>query len=394
MNLLLKAKKFPLTPGIYMFLDAKKRVLYVGRAVSLKKRILNYFQKNLLDQRIKEMVSLARDVKYEKSGNLLDAIVLEANLIKKYWPKYNVKDKDDRSFIYIVISKKDDFSRPVILRGRELEKISSVKDYVFGPYQALHLIRAALKIIRRIFPYSTCKVGSGKPCFDYQIGLCPGACVGAISKEDYKKNIDSIVLLLRGDKKGLMKKLKKENPDQARALEHIQDVVLINDENFQFPISNFQKAQRIEGYDVSHLTGKETYGSMVVFTNGEADKNQYRLFKIKSAPANDDLRALEEMILRRFNHSEWPRPNFILIDGGRPQISFISKTLRNKNINIILVGISKFKGDELVFPLGIKKTTRELIENMKNVLLKVREEAHRFALKSSRRKMGVLISNF
>ncbi|MCL5004625.1 MAG: GIY-YIG nuclease family protein, partial [Patescibacteria group bacterium] len=136
MNLLLKAKKFPLTPGIYMFLDAKKRVLYVGRAVSLKKRILNYFQKNLLDQRIKEMVSLARDVKYEKSGNLLDAIVLEANLIKKYWPKYNVKDKDDRSFIYIVISKKDDFSRPVILRGRELEKISSVKDYVFGPYQA------------------------------------------------------------------------------------------------------------------------------------------------------------------------------------------------------------------------------------------------------------------
>ncbi len=375
-----------------MFLDAKKRVLYVGRAVSLKKRILNYFQKNLLDQRIKEMVSLARDVKYEKSGNLLDAIVLEANLIKKYWPKYNIKDRDDRSFVYFVIPK-GDFPRPIMARGKELERFPKTAK-IFGPYQALHLIRAALKIIRRIFPYSTCKVGSGKPCFDYQIGLCPGACVGAISKEDYKKNIDSIVLLLRGDKKGLMKKLKKENPDQARALEHIQDVVLINDENFQFPISNFQKAQRIEGYDVSHLTGKETYGSMVVFTNGEADKNQYRLFKIKSAPANDDLRALEEMILRRFNHSEWPRPNFILIDGGRPQISFISKTLRNKNINIILVGISKFKGDELVFPLGIKKTTRELIENMKNVLLKVREEAHRFALKSSRRKMGVLISNF
>ena len=390
MNLLSKAKKFPPTPGIYMFLDAKKRVLYVGRAVSLKKRILNYFQKKLPDPRIKEMVSLARDIKYEKTENLLDAIVLEANLIKKYWPKYNVKDRDDRSFVYFIIPK-GDFSRPIIARGKELERFPKTAK-IFGPYQALHLIKAALKIIRRIFPYSTCKVGSGKPCFDYQIGLCPGACVGAISKEDYRRNIDNIILLLKGDKKGLMKKLKKENPDQARALEHIQDVTLITYDKLL--TTDYKQIYRVEGYDVSHLTGKETYGSMVVFTNSEADKKEYRLFKIKNAPPNDDLRALEEMILRRFKHNEWPRPNLILIDGGRPQISFISKTLRNKNINIPLVGISKFGGDELIFPLGMKKTTRELIENMKNVLLKVREEAHRFALKSSRRKRGVLISNF
>ncbi len=371
-----------------MFLDAKKRMLYVGRAVSLKKRILNYFQKNLPDSRIKEMVSLARDIKYKEADNLLDAIVLEANLIKKYWPKYNIKDKDDRSFIYIVISKKDDFPKPVVLRGQEIEKMPQTNVRIFGPYQALHLIQNALKIIRRIFPYSTCRLNQGNPCFDYQIGLCPGACVGVISKQDYRKNIDSITLLLKGDKKRLMKKLKKENPDKARALSHIQDVSLVSETDIK------SSALRIEGYDISHLAGKETYGSMVVFTNGEADKNQYRLFKIKNAPANDDPRALEEMILRRFKHGEWQKPNLILIDGGRPQISFISKTLRNKNINISLVGISKFGGDELVFPLGTKKSTRELIENLKGVLLKVREEAHRFALKSSRRKRGVLISNF
>ena len=389
-NLLLKAKKFPLTPGIYMFLDAKKKVLYVGRAVSLKKRILNYFQKNFLDPRIQEMVSLARDIKYKKTDNLLDVIVSEANLIKKYWPKYNIKDRDDRSFVYFVIPK-GDFSRPIIARGRELERFPKTAK-IFGPYQTLYLIKSALKIIRKIFPYSTCKIGSGKPCFDYQIGLCPGACIGAISKEDYRKNIDNITLLLRGDKKGLMKKLKKENPDQTRALKHIQDVSLITYDKLL--TTDYKQIYRVEGYDVSHLTGKETYGSMVVFINGEANKNQYRLFKIKNAPANDDLRALEEMILRRFKHDEWQKPNLILIDGGRPQISFISKALRNKNISIPLVGISKFGGDELVFPLGAKKSTRELIENLKGVLLKVREEAHRFALKSSRRKREVLISNF
>jgi len=375
-----------------MFLDAKKRVLYVGRAVSLKKRVLNYFQKNLLDPRIKEMVSLARDIKYKKSENLLDAIVLEANLIKKYWPKYNIKDKDDRSFVYVMISKKDDFPKPVIARGREIEnlKFKIEKFYTFGPYQSLYLIKNALKIIRKIFPYSNClpvgrpgKIGSGKPCFDYQIGLCPGACVGAISKEDYKKNIENIALLLKGNKKRLLKKLKKENPNQAKALAHIQDVTLVNEKEIKSSVL------RIEGYDVSHLAGKETYGSMVVFTNGDADKNQYRLFKIKNAPANDDLRALEEMTLRRFKHGEWQKPDLILLDGGRPQVSFVSKTLRNKNINIPLVGISKFGGDELVFPLGMKKPTRELIENTKGTLLKVREEAHRFALKSSRKNRKI-----
>ncbi len=410
-----KIKKLPLSPGVYTFIAKSGDVLYVGRATSLRRRVASYFSPStssgrapstILGQenpRIREMVHLANKIKYYKTDNLLEAVILEANLIKKYWPKYNVRERDDRSFIYVVISKKDDFPRPIIVRGKEIRnwKLKIRNSHIFGPYQSLNVITNALRIIRRIFPYSTCKPfdfaqgKSGKPCFDYQLGLCPGVCVGAISKSDYQKNIDNIILLLSGKKKNLIKKLKKENPDKARFLKHIQDVSLITrEENIS---GNFY---RIEGYDISHLTGKETYGAMVVFTNNKADKNNYRLFKIKEAPKNDDLRALAEIISRRFRHHEWRLPDLILIDGGKPQISFIHKILTEYKINgsalltinpstalridIPIVGISKYGYDKLVFTPKTKKSARELIEINKEVLLEVRDEAHRFALKASR----------
>jgi excinuclease ABC subunit C len=378
-----QAKKLPLNPGVYLFIGKKDEILYVGRTVSLRKRVQNYFR-NDIDSRIKEMVSRAVRLKYFKTQNLLEAIVLEANLIKKYWPKYNIKDRDNRSFIYIVIPPAD-YSRPLIIRGREIEKFyptgkkGGVK--IFGPYQSLTLIKSALRIIRRIFPYSVCKINSGKACFDYQIGLCPGACVGAISKEDYQKNIKNIALLLAGKSKALIKKLKKENPGKAKSLAHIEDAALIASENF-LPIGGFS---RIEGYDISHLAGKETYGSMVVFINGEASKKDYRLFKIKEFFPNDDLRALKEIILRRLNHGEWPLPDLMLIDGGKPQIDFISKSLNNIGRNISLVGISKYQNDKLIFPAGAKNNFKELTTSAKETLIKIRNEAHRFAISASRR---------
>jgi len=390
-----KIKKIPLKPGVYLFLDKKGGVLYVGRATSLRRRVISYFQKNL-EPRINEMVRLANKIKFYKTDNLLEAVILEANLIKKYWPKYNVRERDDRSFIYVVISKKDDFPRPIIVRGKEIRnwKLEIRNSHVFGPYQSLNVITNALRIIRRIFPYSTCvpaealakagkpfgpAQGEARPCFDYQIGLCPGACIGAISKEDYQKNIDNIILLLLGKKKNLLKKLQKENPDKAKFLKHIQDVSLITrEENIS---TNFY---RIEGYDVSHLTGRETYGAMVVFTNNKPDKNNYRLFKIKEAPKNDDLRALAEVISRRFHHKEWRLPDLILIDGGKPQISFIDKILKEQRIKIPIVGISKLGNDKLVFAPKIKKSIKKLIEINKEILLGVRDESHRFSFKASR----------
>ena len=373
----------PLSSGVYLFLDKRERVLYVGRAVSLRKRALNYFQKNL-DPRIKEMIETAIKIEHFKTDNLLEAIILEANLIKKHWPKYNIREKDSRSFLYIVIPKTD-YPRPFIARQKELINLGKNAE-IFGPYKSIGLITTALRIIRRIFPYSTCRIGGGRPCFDYQIGLCPGACVAAISKEDYQKNIDNLILFFRGEKKQLWKKLEEENPFQLQSLKHIQDVALLSKEDIYWPF--IEKISRIEGYDVSHLTGRETFGAMVSFLKGVPNKNYYRLFKIKEAPPNDDLRALEETITRRFNHSEWPWPDLILIDGGKPQISYVSRVFKKLNVNILFVGISKFGGDRLVFPAKVKKTAKNVIETMKPTLLKVREEAHRFALKASRRRRG------
>lgn len=383
MSLKEQVKKFPKSSGVYLFLNKKGKVLYVGRATSLRKRVLNYFEKGL-EPRISEMIGLAKKVKYIKTDNLLEAVILEANLIKKYWPKYNIKEKDNRSFIYLVIFKKD-FPHPIIVRGQELKKFPPEKAEIFGPYQSLTIVNNALKILRRFFPYSTCKINSDKPCFDYQIGLCPGACIGAISKEDYQKNIDNLILFLKGENKKLFKIIAKENPEKLKALKHIQDAALISKEDYYLK----QNLYRVEGYDISYFQGKISYGSMVVFINAKKSPSDYRIFKIKEAQPKNDLEALAEIIKRRLKHSEWRLPDLIVIDGGKPQIDYLSKIFKQLQVKIPFVGISKYQNDKLVFPKETKKTIKNLIENQKEVLLKVRDEAHRFALKFSRKTINL-----
>lgn len=363
----------PHQAGVY-FWHHGKEVLYVGRATDLKNRLGQYFLKRI-DSRISEMVSLADNISYSPCDSLLEAIVLEAAEIKKHWPKYNIVDRDDRSFIYIIIDTKADYPKPILIRANDLKKFPSTNYQIFGPYQSYHLISKALKILRRIFPYSQCKPHQDRACFDYQIGLCPGACIGLISQKDYRKNIKNLILFLAGKKEKLLSKLEKENPEQAIALRHIQDVSLLDNET---PL-NQGGAQRIEGYDISHFQGKDSYASMVVFENGVKSPQGYRLFKIKEAPAADDERALLEVIVRRLKHEEWPRPDLIMIDGGSPQISFLTKELTKLNIELPLIGISKYGGDRLVFPKGMKKNFKDLATVLKPTLLQVREEAHRFA---------------
>ena len=366
-------KSAPVKSGVYFWLGKNKEVLYVGRATNLKNRLGQYLQSKV-EARISEMVSLASSVRYEITDSVLEAIILEAKYIKKYWPKYNVKDRDDRSFIYLVMPKKD-FTTPLIIRGHDLKKFPAGTAQVFGPYQSYYLLKNALRLLRPLFPYSTCRAHSGKACFDYQIGLCPGTCVSKISARDYQKNINNLTLLLGGQKKRLLKKLLRENPAKAQALKHLQEVSLLTKEQ---NLSE-ERLSRLEGYDISHHAGKESYGAMVVFINGEPDTSSYRLFKIKDAPSADDERALLEVLLRRFKHQEWPLPELIMIDGGLPQINFLSRELSKFNINIPLVGISKFSGDKLVFSKQVKKLQKSLAENIKPTLLKLREEAHRFA---------------
>ncbi len=367
------AASAPQKPGVYFWIGKNEEILYVGRATNLRNRLNQYFQKNI-SSRIAEMVSLAKNLTYEETDNVLESIILEAAKIKKFWPKYNIVDRDDRSFLYLVIPKTN-YPKPLIVRARELHKFPKNQAKIFGPYQSFYLLQNALRIIRRIFPYGNCQPHSGKACFDYQIGLCPGACIDEISVKDYQKNIDNIILLLSGNKKRLLKKLIKDNPEKIKALKHLQDVSLLSRED------NLEEKRlsRLEAYDISHHGGKESYGSMVVFENGEANPNEYRLFKIKEAPAGDDERALQEVLARRLKHKEWTMPDLIVIDGGSPQISFLNRFFKHNNIKVQLIGISKLAGDKLVFPLGTKKEIKDLAENIKPTLLKAREEAHRFA---------------
>lgn len=282
-KILNKSKKFPNNPGIYWFSKKGKRI-YIGKAGSLKKRIASYFRAS--DPRIKIMVSEADTVSFKKTNSILEAVILEANAIKKYLPKYNIKEKDNRSFVYLIVSK-GDFPKIFIARGREVEKYAS-RAYIFGPYQSYRILKTALNLARKIFPFGIClpaqagksnqgKPGSetlanvlsdktltlkaakvllpGKPCFDYQIGLCPGICIGVISNKDYQKNIKNLILFFKGEHKRLFKKLKKparhklrsqalaggENPEKIFALKHVQDVALINNskiENLKFKIEN------------------------------------------------------------------------------------------------------------------------------------------------------------
>lgn len=379
-----EVKKISKSSGVYFWLDAHGKVLYVGRATNLRNRLSQYFLNNI-DPRIKEMMSLARRVKVIETKTLLEAIILEAKYIKKYWPKYNIKDRDDRSFIYIIIPRKD-FSAPKMIRAKELSSYPAEHNEIFGPYQSQSLIKNALRIIRRVFPYGTCRPHSGKACFDYQIGLCPGACLSLIDKKTYQKNIKNISLLLQGKKEFLLKKLSKENPEQAQALKHLQDVSLLEKE---IRISELAY-KRIEAYDISHFSGKEAYGAMVVLNSyGEADKKEYRLFKIKNNFLNDDLRALEEVLSRRFQHPEWPQPDLVLIDGGRGQLNFLTPLFKKYKIKNF-VAISEYVKNELIFPKDMKESDKAKIKKIKEYLLLARDEAHRFANFARKRSKSLL----
>ncbi|MHB9020042.1 MAG: GIY-YIG nuclease family protein [Minisyncoccota bacterium] len=387
------SKTFPNSPGVYFFLDKKRKPIYIGRAGSLKKRITSYFRTK--DLRIGEMVRSAKGLKFEKTKTLLEAIILEANLIKKYWPKYNIVDKDNKSFDYLVITK-EKYPKVLMVRGRELEKYGAGRSRIFGPYQSFRLLRTALSLVRRIFPFGKCTPDQGKPCFDNQIGLCPGICVGAISQKEYKRNIDNLILFFSGQKKRLFKVLKKRNPEKIQALEHINDVSLL--QGSDGVLSRHQEGVygRIEGYDISHLSGKDPVGAMVVFEGGEKNPAQYRLFKIKNLKEGknyNDIGMLKEVLERRLNHKEWVFPDIIFVDGGLNQVKTAKEVLSKRNVFVPIVGLAKIGGhsasayleDKLIIT-NTKKSNKDLLIASKKIFQAVRNEAHRVGIGFNRRQ--------
>ena len=392
------AKKFPDNPGVYFFMGKRNKILYAGRATSLRSRVASYFNKDTLFSRgpiIARMVLESRDVKFIKTDSVLEAIILEANLIKKHQPPYNTKEKSDKSFNYIVVTK-EDFPRVLVVRGKDID---FKKRYaIFGPFPQGAVLKEALKIIRKIFPFrDKCSPGAGKPCFDRQIGLCPGVCAGEIPKEEYRKTIANIKLFLSGKKKTVIKKLAKEMAECAKrhefekagsikktifSLKHIHDVSLIKN-----PVSNYAVSaeERIEGYDIAHISGKWNVGVMTVVKNGTPEKASYRKFKIRKT-SGGDTGALQEVLARRLKHKEWTMPSIIVMDGGVAQKGVAEKAVRMFGLNIPVVSVVKNEKHKPKNILG----DRGLIDKHKNEILLVNSEAHRFALKYHRLLRGTI----
>jgi excinuclease UvrABC nuclease subunit len=395
-----KAAKIPDAPGVYFFLAKNKKILYIGKATSLRDRVRSYFAGDLHEVRsplIAAMVAKAASVDWRQTDSVLEALILEANLIKTYKPAANTDLKDDKSFNYVVITK-EDFPRVLVVRGKDLKTENFKLKNIFGPFPHGLQLQQAMKLIRKIFPYrDKCQpfikgaANSGKRCFNAQLGLCPGVCSGETSKAEYGKTVRHIVLLFKGKKKELLKDLGREMKRAAKdekfeeakqlrgqvfALGHIQDVSLIKEEYRSTSSLTAGRSYRIEAYDVAHLRGGSNVGVMTVVEDGMANKNEYRKFIIRTAKGGDDVGALKEILSRRLGHDEWPLPRLIVVDGATAQINAATKLLGGLGIQIPVVGVVK---DEKHRPRELRGDKAVIKDRERDILL-ANAEAHRFAI--------------
>jgi len=403
-------KNFPNQPGVYIFKDKSVNVLYVGKAINLRKRVKNYFEKRIGENRINYLLEEAEKIDYLVVNSEVEALLLEARLIKQYKPKFNVRLKDDKRYLYAGISK-EDYPRVFLLRKPE-----QTQDLLawFGPFPSAQSIKEILRLLRRIFPYRSCAKMPKKVCLYYHLNLCPGMCQYPLEKESYLASIKKIKLFLEGRISFLVKNLEKQMRKAADnlAFEEAQEihrqVEMIKNMLGKFKkmpeeqqtkkalewlrkiAVRYQKIEpgiihRLESYDIANLGKEIVVGSMVVFINGEPQPPLYRQFKIKNPKG--DPQALEEVISRRLSHQEWVYPQLILVDGGKSQLSAVFKAFKKFGLSsqIPLFGLEKGR-ETIVIPL-IDKEKIKGYKQIKNspravglpILQFARDEAHRFA---------------
>lgn len=382
-------KKLPETPGVYLMRDKNDRLLYVGKAGNLRRRVSSYFTRPH-DNRIQKLVEEIDHIEHRATDTAIEALILEAELIKKYEPPFNIREKDGKSFLFIGVTR-ETFPRVILLRGKDLKIDDKRWRKTFGPFTSASSLREALRILRRIFPFNTHDPDKkyNRPCFDYQLGLCPGVCAHKISRPEYLKTLRNLILFFSGEKKKIITQLQKEMKTASRsldfekaqklqrqifALEHIQDVALISEGEVSGGVLIEEGEYRIEGYDISNISGMSAVGSMVVAVNGRMAPGEYRKFKIRTVQGANDVGMMTEVLERRFGNS-WPLPQLLLMDGGAPQVNAARKVLQKLRLKIPVIGLAKGperKRNDVIglLPKGVSLET----------LIKVRDEAHRFAI--------------
>lgn len=393
----------PDVPGVYLFKKGRT-VLYVGKATSLRDRVRSYFDNDLIatrGPRVVDMVTKADRIAFETTPTVLEALVREAVLIKKYQPKANVEGKDDSTFLYVGITK-EAIPRVLMIRGKDIDfKKQTTGGYalqaIYGPFPSGAQLKEGLRLIRRIFPFfdtpkpvgTKSKHQAAKIEFNAQIKQYPRA----FSEKEYRRTIRRVMLFLSGRGKELRVMLEREMRQAAReerfedaaearrelfALDHIQDVSLIKDENLKDMRGGYIGG-RIEAYDTAHLSGTNAIGVMVVVEDGAPNKKEYRTFRIRGVQKNDDIASLKEILSRRLGHPEWPLPKAIVVDGGKVQKKAAEGVLTEAGVVIPVVAVVK---DERHRPREILGARREGVSEVDAVL--ANSEAHRFSLAKHR----------
>lgn len=406
-----KLAELPNKPGVYFHKNKKGNLIYVGKAANLKNRVRQYFQDSTLSSaRVNAPktvfhIKAIADIDWVVTDTEVDALFLEAELIKRYKPKYNLALRDDKSNSYVRVDIKS--SHPTVIMTRR--PLDDGAEY-FGPYIDSGQVRRALKHLRRAFPYDTKKSTSRRVTLDHHIGLSPGLEEGKTSLEDYRKNLRKLMSYLRGNRTQIMKEIEKDMKqasidqdfesaaqlrNQLYSLKGLKKQVVFGDKEY-IDISKDQALNglqelldlkgapmRIEGYDISHQQGTNNVASMVVFTNGIPDKAEYRKFKMR-IPGNDDFAHMKEVITRRFsgrNLEKWPKPDLVLIDGGKGQVGSALSILKEKGINIPIIGLAK-RFETIIVPKGndYDEIVLGVDSNITKLLQRIRDESHRFAV--------------
>lgn len=474
----LKQLAIPPTPGSYQFRNQEGEIIYIGKAVNLRSRVFSYWRASANHTPAKEkMLKEIMSVEWIETDTEIEALLLEANLVKKYQPYYNVDLRDDKRFSYIKVSTEDEI--PGVFVTRQIDKSGKY----FGPFTSGPAVRETLKVIRKIWPYCTERKLQKRICFYAQIGRCTGVCGGQFSLEDYKeKIIKPILLFLEGKKRVVVSDLKARRDRLEKEMKLIQKIsnqderaqtnqassllresfggqvernengyeellkkeielrlikrqlldighvlasakIIGVTEKYAADVVELAKVlrlskvpERIEGYDISNIFGKEAVGSMVVFQGGEPNKAEYRKFKIKLSEGQaNDIFMLKEVLTRRLAHSftlgqtslpedevhltdektamkaVWPVPDLIIVDGGKGQLNAIVALLKKYKLDIPAISVSKGQGlrsaaapDKIFFPGEKQPLELPLASPALHVIKRVRDEAHRFAIKYHR----------
>ena len=407
-----KLSSLPNKPGVYLFKDKSGEIIYVGKARSLRKRVSSYFRKNP-DLKTSLLLDRLNAIDYIITGSELDALILENELIKKYKPRYNISLRDDKTYPYLKLTVNEEWPRLFLTRRKDNDGA-----LYFGRYQG-SMVREVIRLVKKLFPIRWCTESPlrmrAQPCLYHRVGSCSGPCVGKVKHSDYMLFVRGIILMLEGKLGSAADKLKNEMAKASREQDferaaYLRDRIKLLEKmvegkgdlaktpsprlfeeviELQKTLKLVKPPMRIEAFDISNIQGSHIVGSMVTFVGGLPLKSDYRRFRVRSlAGQANDFQAMYEVVKRRYAGTlakKMELPDLILVDGGPAQVLYAKKASGEARLERPIIGLAK-KEEEIYFPGRDKPLKLDRRSRSLQLLQRIRDEAHRFAVSYHREK--------